>query len=389
LADDLPRELRFSPLDAEPPDAGRDWREPPPPQQPATATPGDDPLRQLLSSPLDAERPGVHRGAPAARKAGRTGSPGGPWLAGSILVGAAAVLIGYFVAGAGSASTPTTTELTTTTTTIATQPEAVLPTGYTPVGERLGMKVERILVRSDAVFVSLSTVVPNTLAPAESSGYQGGAWSLVLTDGRRVDSVGESTDVLAPGFVSVQFPADAYGAADIASLELVAVAQRASQDVDARTTEPFTIPTDGSTVTVPLTPTTFTLDAGVDLVFTDLQVSASGGSMSWSLTGTAGEAGALVYPYLEFDDEAGAPEIPTVLTDNPTFGYFFAQWISTLPPRPEGEILYDPPGVGPNLTFTTDVALTAVFHATVGWAVYSPAAVDIPIGDDVVVTELG
>ncbi|MFH1103340.1 MAG: hypothetical protein V1757_00120 [Actinomycetota bacterium] len=347
----------------------------------------DDPLRDLLSSPLETtpRRGGGEQHQPRPPRGGGQG----PWVVASIIVGALAFLGGYVVVGGEEAPPTTTAASTTTTTTMVAAPIGLLPDGYTALGDRLGVKVERILVRTDAVFVSLSSVVPNTLAPEESSGFQGGLWTLVLADGRRIGSVQESSDASAPGFFSVQFPPDGYSAADITGIALQAVAHRSAEDISAEIETPFTIPADGTPITATLAQSTFFLDAGVNLVFSDVTLTASRGEMSWTVEGPDEDAGAIVYPYLELEMEDGTIEVAEVRTDDPTFGFFFAQSVSTRPTVRAGSILYDPIDPGPTATFPTDVPLRARFFASVSWAVYSPDTVMIPIGEDVVVTEVG
>jgi len=348
----------------------------------------DDPLRELLSSPLEPARGrGTGHDQPKAPRPSRASGGWGPWLAGSILVGALAVLGGYLVVGGGGDDTATTTtEAATTTTAVISEPVGVLPDGYTPVGDRLGMKVERILLRPDAVFVSLSTVVPNTLAPEETSGYQGGVWALILVDGRRIENVRESTDALAPGFVSVEFPAGGYGAADVVSIELRGVAERQLEEIGAETVEPFTLRDDGVFVTAALSPARFTLDAGVELVFSDLTISPTQGGMAWTLEGTDEKAGAFVYPNLLLDKGEAGTEASEPRVENANFGFPFSQALGSTPPRREGRLLFDP--VEP-LTFSTGVAFTGRFSFQVSWTVYEPTTTTIPFGEDVAVTEVG
>ena len=349
----------------------------------------DDPLRELLSSPLDDARGRFRVGAtepkqprPKRSAAGTTG----PWLVGSMALGAFIAIAGYLIARDDGA-TVSTAETTATTTTVAViDPIGILPNGYTPVGDRLGMKVERVLIRSDSAFVSLSTVVPNTLAPAESSGYEGGLWNLILTGGRRVASVRESTDAEAPGFVSVEFPAGSYVESDIVAVELRGVARHESQEVTTESTASFTLPTDGSTITVGIANPQVILDAGVDVVFSDLSISTAQAEMSWTLAGTDPDAGATVYAGLVLDAGGPLTEAAVLRSYNPSFGFFRGGSIGTTPPLREGTMVFDPSSAP---TFSADVAMTARFTFQVDWTVYEPTSTTIPIGDETVITRVG
>ncbi|MDX1450785.1 MAG: hypothetical protein R3246_17175, partial [Acidimicrobiia bacterium] len=169
----------------------------------------DDRIRELMESPLAA---GGKRRMTEPDEA--TPPPGresglGPWIVAAVLVGGALAYIGYLVAGGDdepaptSAAAPTTTIAPTTTT----APPGALPPGYTQAG-LYGIRVERILVRSDAVLVTVSSVVPNSLDGALSSPFEGGRWALELADGTVLESTAQAVDATVPGFVTVRFPMD-------------------------------------------------------------------------------------------------------------------------------------------------------------------------------------
>ena len=351
----------------------------------------DDPLRELLSSPLDPGRTRSKGGGErpkAARPTGTASHGNGPWLVAAILTGAIVVVAGYLIAG-DEGSTTTTTEGTPTTTTTALVPVGALPAGYTAVDDRYGMKVERVLVRPDAVFVSLSSVVPNSLAPGVSSGYGGGVWSLELAGGRQITSIGESTNVEAPGFVSVQFPAGDYTAEDIVGVVLRGAAHRDSQQITVRSAEPFSLPADGTTLTVPLSGSRTNLDAGVDVEFSDLTISTTIATATWTLTGSDTEARAHVSADLALVNEDVAVVEHTNWRSDVSFGFFF-EVFGTTPQTREGTMIFDPVPDGAVVRgFSPDVPFTADFTLSIEWTVYEPNSTTIPVGDDAQVVEVG
>lgn len=350
----------------------------------------DDPLRELLSSPLDPGRTRSKEGGEqhtAARPTGTASRGNGPWLVAAILTGAIVVVAGYLIAR-DERSTTTTTVATMTTTTTALVPVGVLPDGYTAVDDRYGMKVERVLVRPDAVFVSMSSVVPNSLAPGVSSGYGGGVWSLELAGGRQIPSIGESTNVEAPGFVSVQFPPGDYTAEDMVGVVLRGVAHRDSQQITVQSAKPFSLPADGTTLTVPLSGNRTNLDAGVDIEFSDLTISTTIATATWALTGSNTEAGAHVSADLSLVNEDVGVEHTNWRSDV-SFGFFF-QVFGTTPQTREGTMIFDPVPDGTVVGgFSPDVPFTASFTLSIEWTVYEPNSTTIPVGDDAQVVEVG
>ena len=126
----------------------------------------DDLLRELLTSPL--ERPSRRR-RPRARAqepedrgettitpegTGEAGTARGEvprvpmlWGAGAAVLAAIIVVAGYSVA-AGDPAPTTTTTTTTTPAVVDDGSPSGLPPGYVAAGDRLGMRVERILARA-------------------------------------------------------------------------------------------------------------------------------------------------------------------------------------------------------------------------------------------------
>ena len=102
----------------------------------------------------------------------------------------------------------------------------VLPEGYHALNERVGARPERVLVRDDTAFVTLSLAVRSSLDPDETAGFSGGQWAARLRDGRTITAIGEFADPFARGVFTVAIPLQGSAAADIDSLDLTAEAFR-------------------------------------------------------------------------------------------------------------------------------------------------------------------
>lgn len=345
----------------------------------------DDLLKELLTSPLEEpprrrRRTGRDEGSEPITPDG-TGAAGSRgdiprvpllWGLGAAVVGAVIVIAGYSVASEDPIAT-TTTSTTTTTVALDTAAPAGLPAGYVAVGDRLGMRVERILARADGVFVTVTTVVENSLDPSATTGFQGGLWTLVLEDGRRITSTVESFDALARGTVSVQFPADGYAAEDVVSIELNGTATRTTNSLQFAFEQPVTLGEDGAE-SVPIDPERFALDAGVTLQLDPMELTPTAGTMPWRLTGDA-TANAIVSPLLTVLDPSGDE---TVVPPNQQSSVFDA-----LHPSIPGPVL-EPSGVAAvsmptGSSLPTEVPLEGVLTLEVTWAVYDPIVVSLPI----------
>lgn len=283
------------------------------------------------------------------------------------------MVAGYAVA---SDDAPASTTTTTTTTTLAAAADdgspSGLPEGYVAAGDRLGMRVERILMRDDGVFVTITTVAENSLDPTATTGFQGGLWTLVLSDGRRITSTVESFDALARGTVSVWFPPEGILVDDIEALELNGNASRLTNTFTSMTTEGFMVGEDTATE-VALAPTRFDIDAGVTLAVDRLALSSVDGRMEWHLDGEA-VAGASVIPILTLGGEEGAIQVPTHVQSS-------------------GFALFHPSIAGPTLRadgvegflmaestpLPTDVELGATLELQITWATYEPVVVSLPV----------
>jgi hypothetical protein len=339
-----------------------------------------DPLHELLSSPLEDE-PKRPRRERAERRAGPLT---GPWLVGGIVVGALAVLLGYLVARPDdTAAAPTTTVPGTTTTAPV---SLALPDGYTPIdGGRLGVRVERMLVRQDAVFVTISTVVPSGIDGSETAGFPGGRWELDFDDGTTSKSTIESRAAASPGFVTVRFDPAAGAVPD--TLRLTGLGTRLTDEVVSESVEPFTLSSaEPASVDVRLTPSEFELDAGVTLVLDDLGFDSGLSRLSWRLEGGNTEARAAASPQLKLFDGDGT-EIP-VASPGGFGGFVFGGGVSffeDLTLAREGEVVFS--SIDQNGTFPTDTQLRAAITVPVVWQVFSPTNAEIPI-DGEIVTDL-
>lgn len=354
----------------------------------------DDLLKELLTSPLEEpsrrerraarrrqaqgdERPGTEITPDGSGGRGeRGGIPRVPlwWGLAAATLGAVIVIAGYAVAS-DDAPVPTTTA--TTTTTVAAGDDGSpsgLPEGYVAVGDRLGMRVERILARPDGVFVTVTTVIVNSLDPNDSTGYQGGLWTLILRDGRRITSTDESFDPLARGTLSVRFPADGYGAGEVAGLELDGIANRVTAPFSAESVSGFEV-TPGADTAVRLTPDRFGLDTSLAISLDQFTVGSDEARLDWSLIGDT--ANASLTPSLTVVD-AGGRSIDVPLHTQSTG---FANFHPSIP----GPILSDGGAIGFRMPDGTalpaDGELQAVLEVDVTWVTYEPVVVSLEVGD--------
>lgn len=344
----------------------------------------DDPLRELLSSPLEASPRRVRAATGTVTPTTVTGaSPGGWWLAASVLVGGLLTLGGYLVAADDPAPTTTTLAPTTTTTTaVATGP--ILPEGYLAVDERIGMRVERVLVRPEEVLVTVSSVVPAGLAPTETSGFPGGRWDLVLADGRRITSTDEGSDGLAQGFVSVRFPVTGLDVGEIVGVELTGLGHRLSQVVSA-TVDGVVLPPDGAEVEVPLATTEFPLDDGVVLHIDRFAVSTTTGVLDWSLGGDDPDAVGSIAPQLALVAD-GDTHFSNPRVDTGQFR-FFLSFLGLNPLVREGRAYFDPQT--PAGFSTTEAGATAALDIEVTWVVFESTRVTFDLEDALISTMEG
>jgi hypothetical protein len=232
-------------------------------------------LRELLRSPLE-DGPRRKRGAHS-----------GSGVAVLIFLLAAAAGAGLTAAGAalarGEEAATTTAAPTTTTIPVASGP--ALPAGYYPIGEGFGARVERVLIRADAAFVSLSLAVDEDHDPADTTGHQGGRWQLEFPDGSTVASTAVVFDPVARAAATIVFPTFEQDPAR-ATLHLLS-----AQELHAATyssTIAGTIAALPATGTLDLIPdaTTFGLDGGGTLHLGTLSLAASGGTLDWTVEGT-------------------------------------------------------------------------------------------------------
>jgi len=341
----------------------------------------DELLEELLRSPLDKPTRSRRRDAEETIRtdgAGEAGTdrarlPVTPLLVGAAAVlGAVIVLAGYAI---GSEDPAPTTTVATTTTTVAPADLGApggLPADYVAVGDRLGMRVERILVRSDGVFVTVTTVVNNSLDPELSTGFQGGVWTLVTTDGRRVTSTDESFDPLARGTVSVRFPPEGIVAEDIVSIEVNGAADRLTTLVDVDVSDPVTLE-EGSAVELVPDEDRLAIDGEVTLVIDELTLTPTEGLLRWSID-TGILSNAAVEPLLTLVAEDGT--MVNLATRVQTSGFtFFHPSVPTAALSSSGEHAFDPPDPEP----LDPGPWTATLSLQVTWAVYQPVVAILPV----------
>jgi hypothetical protein len=231
-------------------------------------------LRELMRSPLDEEP----RRARAARPGRR--------LSLLLFLAAAAAGAGLTVAGAallgGEETSATTVAATTTAAPLPAGP--ALPAGYYPVGEGFGARVERVLVRPDAVLVSLTLAVDEEHDPADTAGHQGGRWLLEFPDGSSVRSSTVVFDPVARAAATIVFPAfDQDPAA--ATLRLLSAQELHTASFSA--TVPGTVAAlpPAGTLELTLQPAAFALDGDGTMRLGTLFLAADGGRLDWTVEG--------------------------------------------------------------------------------------------------------
>ena len=317
-------------------------------------------LRELLRSPLDEEEP---------RGAARPGRKAAVLL----FLAAAAAGAGLTVAGAslvgGEAAPATTTAATATS--AATPSGPALPAGYYPLGEGFGARVERILQRPDAVFVTLSLAVDDEHDPAATTGHQGGQWLLEFPDGTSARSSGVAFDPVARSTATIAFPAFDHDLAG-ATLRLVVVENLRTATFSATVAGTVAaLPTEG-TLRLALGPATFALDGGGTLRLGPLYLEPTGATVEWAVEGP-GVAGH-IDPAIVLEGPAATVAL---IRDDP-FSPFRNRVLSIPPPAlgTSGRvdlIPLDPTHQDPGAGFT----VTATFEVT--WSTSAPADATLPL----------
>ncbi|MBN2112820.1 MAG: hypothetical protein JW785_01695 [Acidimicrobiia bacterium] len=324
-------------------------------------------LAELLRSPLDE----------AARD--REGVPRGRALSAALFLAAALAgtgftVLGYRLAasneGGAAASAPTTAATATT----AAGP--VLPAGYQPLGEGYGARVERILLRPDAAFVSLTFSVDAEHDPTETLGHQGGQWLLEFPDGTTLQSSAVVFDPVARAAATIAFPPFDSDPAS-ATLRLVSVEEIHTAEFSAAGagSEPA-LPEDGG-MSLTLEPATFALEGGGTLRLGALTLERGAGALEWTVEGGGGKA--YVNPTVTLE---GTTEVALILHD--PFFDLRSRALSDPPPPlaaagraeliPLNPTVTDPGGL---------FRVTLRFEAT--WTTSSPAAAVFTLaGADVV-----
>ena len=319
-------------------------------------------LRELMRSPLDDE-PRRARGTRPGRR-----------LSVLLFLAAAAAGAGLTVAGAallGGEKTPATTIAAPTTTTAPAPAGPALPAGYYPVGEGFGARVERVLVRPDAVFVSLTLTVDEEHDPAETIGHQGGQWLLEFPDGSSVRSSTVVFDPVARAAATIVFPAFDQ---DPAAATLRLLSARELHTASFSATVPGTVAAlpPAGTLELTLQPSTFALDGGGTLRLGTLELAVDGGALDWTVEDAAITADANLGIALE-----GPNGTVLLVMDDPFFD-FRNRVLSDPPPALAADgradlIPIDRTNLDPGAGFTVTVALE------VTWATPLAADATLPL----------
>lgn len=313
-------------------------------------------LREVLHSPLegDPRRP---------RGGSRPGRVSFLILAVAAAAGAGLTVL---VSSQADGAAPTTT----TAATVTTLPGPALPAGYRPVGEGYGARVERILQRSDGVFITISLAVDADHDPAKTASHQGGDWLLEFPDGTTVPSSSVVFDPVARAAATIVFPAVDRNPAE-ATLRLVAAAELHQASLTATVTGSVpALPVTGSLSLEP-DPAAFDLQGAATLRLTALTLSAGRGSVEWTIEG--GEVTAHVEPVLTL---TGGATVHLARQD-PFFG--FRNRMLSIPPPPlaaAGRVELVPvyaTSADPGIDFTVTAALE------VTWATLAPAEAALPL----------
>ena len=328
----------------------------------------EDALRELLRSPLD-EEPRRDRGA----------SRPGRKTAVLLFLAATAAGAGLTVAGAslvrGEAAPATAPSATTTS--AATLSGPALPAGYYPLGEGFGARVERILQRPDAVFVTLSLAVDDEHDPAATTGHQGGQWLLEFPDGTSVRSSGVAFDPVARAAATIAFPPfdhDLEGA----TLRLVAIEGFHTATFSAAVAGTVAaLPTEG-TLRLALEPAGFALDGDGTLHVGPLDLGLTIAGLEWAVEGP-GVAGH-IDPAIVIN---GPGAIFRLIPSDPFSSH--RERVSIPPPTLGASGRVDlipdnPPRHDPGLDFTVE----ATFQVT--WSTSTPADAALPLDGAQIVT---
>jgi hypothetical protein len=349
----------------------------------------DDRIREILTSPL--EDKGRRRRAdehtdPDEEPADAIMSGLGPWLIGAVLAGGALALVGYLIAGSDDGPAPTSAPAATTTSTSTTAAPAAptaLPEGYTAAGIH-GLRVERILIRTDAVFVTVSSVVPTSVDPETSAAFEGGRWVLDLSDGRSIPSLEQSVDGTAPGFVSVRFALDGTPVTpgEIDAVRLTGLGLRMFGRHEA-TVE--LVVGAGEQAEATIQPDSFVLDDGVLLELSTLRASFDQFDLDWSLGGPT-DAVASVAPLL---DVTAGGQTASIAPVGQGGGFGFFPSLASQPATTSGSFVFiGPEGLGLVAAEDGPTPLSVRVEIPVSWTVYAPADVSLPV-DDVPVAVAG
>lgn len=319
-------------------------------------------LRSLMRSPLEEETP--PSSGPGRSLAAILGLAG---------VGGLLVLGGYVLAS-GSEATPvavTTTALPSATTAIT--GSVGFPHGYVAINDRVAVRAERVLIRDNVVYVSLSQAVLADLDAAASAGFSAGLWTLQAA-GAEFPMLSEFRSDNAPGTFTVAFDAAGVVAGSLESLRLTAE----GVSLGANETQSFEAPA-GLPLAVELA--AIPLGAGASLEIDEVTLGAEGGRVSWHIEGDSAVRGAVTVFVSLFAGDATAPAAYMSPSDPANFLRSFGSAAPQRSLQSSGVIDLTPPSPdtqASDYTGPQDVTGGEI-EWTVDWVSYLPAAATVPL----------
>lgn len=284
-----------------------------------------------------------------------------PPLIGGILVGGLVVIGGYLAASGNSeqaapAMTTTSQVAPPTTAVVVEAGDEAFPPGFAALTDVVGGKPVYAIQFDDELVVSVATA---TRRGFENDGsFDGGEWVLETVAGETAESSAVVFDAFLDGAFSVVFPVEA--GSGLRALRLVE-RWAANPRSGSATVEPAAVPGAVPDVTVEL-------GGGAAIRFSEIDLSESGGSLSWELTGATTSEVDVVLRAVRGDVD--------LAVYSSTGDVRFFPTVPRLERLTEGRINLErnqgsgsDPGETTALVFDVDVTLVVALPATAEWDV--------------------